>query len=103
MEGLGFGVRHGVQYHWVNAGYARYDDFLARFNSKRRNQLRREAGAAETQGLTLQTLRGDALKDVDPQLAFRLYVSTVDKHLWGKRHLNPSSSHVFSALFPPAR
>lgn len=89
LEALGFGVRHGVQYHWHNRGYRTYDDFLARFVSKRRNQLRRERRAPEAQGLTLRTLRGDEVRRADPELVHRLYTSTVDKHLYGRRHLTP--------------
>jgi predicted N-acyltransferase len=89
MDGLGFGVRHGVQYHWQNRGYRSYEEFLSRFNSKRRNQLKRERGALAAQGLTLRVVQGEALLDVDPASVYQLYLSTVDKHLWGRRHLNP--------------
>src|SRR5262245_44829233 len=34
--------RHGVQFHWQNSGYRSFDDFLARFDAKRRHQIRRE-------------------------------------------------------------
>jgi predicted N-acyltransferase len=88
LETLDFGVRHGVQYHWLNHGYASYDAFLERFVSKRRNQLRRERKAPASQGLTLRTVRKDALSDVSPKLVHKLYLSTVDKHPWGRRHLN---------------
>ncbi|MDB4931751.1 MAG: hypothetical protein JWM10_4235 [Myxococcaceae bacterium] len=81
-------TRLGVQYHWDNPGYADYDAFLARFDSKRRNQLRREARAAAEQGVVLSTRRGDALSADDAALAYRLYLSTVDKFMWGRRYLN---------------
>jgi hypothetical protein len=88
LEAEGFAPRSSVQYHWVNRGYRTYEDFLARFQSKRRHQLRRERRAAAEQGLTLRTIRGEALEDVDPGEVYRLYRSTVDRYLWGKRHLN---------------
>src|SRR5690606_2369326 len=78
------------QYHWVNAGYASYEDYLARFTSKRRNQLKRERRAPSEQGITLRTVRGDALSSVDPETVYQLYLSTVDKHMWGMRHLKPA-------------
>src|SRR5262249_18764495 len=42
LEGFGLGLfrRKSMQYHWKNAGYRTYDDYLARFDSKRRNQLK---------------------------------------------------------------
>ena len=35
-------IRHTLQFQWTNEGYETFDDFLARFRSKRRNQIRRE-------------------------------------------------------------
>ncbi len=35
-------LRLGIQYHWHNAGYTNFEDYLTRFRSKRRNQIRRE-------------------------------------------------------------
>jgi predicted N-acyltransferase len=89
LEAMGFGIRHGVQYHWQNRGYRGLDDFLGELTSKRRNQLKRELRAPASQGITLRTLRGEALSSLDPTLAHRIYVSTVDKHVWGRRHLTP--------------
>lgn len=89
LESVGYAPRLGVQYQWRNAGYGSFEDFLARFHTKRRNQLRRELRAPATQGLTLRTLRGEELAGVDPMDVYRLYVSTVDKYPWGRRHLTP--------------
>ena len=90
FKALGFAGRLGVQYHWQNVGYRHFDDFLERFGSKRRNQLKRERRAPEEQGISLRTVRGDELLEVKPDLVFRLYCSTVDKYLWGYRHLQPT-------------
>ncbi len=89
LEAAGAAVRLGVQYHWQNHGYATFDDFLQRFNSKRRHQLRRERRAVDDQGITLGMRTGSELSGEDPQLLFRLYCSTVDKYMWGRRHLKP--------------
>jgi len=90
IEPLGFAVRHGVQYHFLNEGYRTPDDVLARFNSKRRHQLRRERRAPIEQGLELRVLRGEALAGADPKEAFRLYRSTVVKFAWGRQYLTPA-------------
>ena len=90
LEHAGFALRLGVQYHWLNRGYPRPEDFLARFNSKRRNQLRRERRAPQEQGIAIRTLRGEELSGVDPNEVFALYCTTVDKHVWGYRHLESS-------------
>jgi hypothetical protein len=89
LESVGYAPRLGVQYQWRNAGYDSFEDFLARFHTRRRNQLRRELRAPAAQGLTLRTVRGEELAGVDPMEVYRLYVSTVDKYPWGRRHLTP--------------
>src|SRR5262249_35406768 len=46
LEQTGFLSRLGFQFHWENAGYKSVDDFLGRFNAKKRHQLRREMAQA---------------------------------------------------------
>lgn len=89
LRAAGYGIRLGVQYHWHNRGYATFEDFLSRFQSKRRNQIRRERRAAEEQGIMLSSRTGAELANEDPRVLFDLYASTVDKYLWGRRHLRP--------------
>ncbi len=90
LEALGLARRTGMQYHWKNPGYASYDDFLARFDSKRRHQLRRERAAAAGQGITLRTVRPDELGPTHADLAFRFYEATCSKNSWGQIQLNPA-------------
>jgi uncharacterized protein len=87
LEGLGFAVRLGVQYQWRNPGYRSLEDFLARFHSHRRHQIRREMRALAEQGITLRTLRGEELAGVEPDELFRLYAATVDRYPWSRRLL----------------
>src|SRR5208283_1790172 len=89
LEEEGFGIRHGVQYHFLNEGYGSFEEVLARFTSKRRNQIRRERRATAEHRLQLRTLRDEALAEVDPDEVYRLYASTVDKFAWGRRYLTP--------------
>ena len=80
-------VRTAVQFHWRNRGYKSWDDFLGAFSSKRRHQLRREVREVADRGIAITTRRGDALSVQDADLVFRLYCSTVDKFMWGRRYL----------------
>jgi predicted N-acyltransferase len=87
LAAAGLAHRHGVQFHWHNPGYATMDDFLARFSSKRRNQIRREMREMGKQGITITTERGP----FDPAIVdamFGFYLATVDKFTWGRRYLN---------------
>jgi predicted N-acyltransferase len=95
-EELGLARRLTVQFHWRNPGYRNYDDFLARFSSKRRHQLRRERAAAVEQGVSIQTRRGDELTPTHAELAFRFYEATCRKNGWGGLQLN---SNFFRRVF----
>ncbi len=86
LEAAGMARRTGMQYHWKNPGYRTYDDFLARFGSKRRHQLRRERAAAKAQGIEIATRRGP-LSPADADLAHRFYLATCDKNGWGQAQL----------------
>jgi uncharacterized protein len=92
---LGLATRLGVQYHWRNRGYRSFEDFLARFRAKRRAQLRRERREVAAQGVVLRTLRGAQVAELGTDALHALYCSTVDKYLWGRRHLTPE---FFSGL-----
>lgn len=88
MEEAGYAIRLGMQFHWQNEGFGTYDEFLARFASKRRNQMKRERRAAGEQGIEVRTRRGEELSPDDAGLVFRLYATNVDRHLYGGRYLN---------------
>ncbi len=88
LERQGMARREGVQFHWNNEGYRSFDDFLARFQAKKRAALKRERAQVAKDALRIETLRADAL---DPSMApelYRLYRTTVDKFSWGRRYLN---------------
>ena len=88
LADVGFHRRGTVQFHWKNAGYRDYQDYLARFTSKDRNQLKRERAQAAKDGLTIETVRGDALTPEAGKWASRFYGATIDKHQWGRRLVN---------------
>jgi len=85
---LGFTHRLGCQFHWDNAGYADFEAFLARFDSKRRNQIRRERRRVSEQGVTVTSLVGDAVTDELTGPAFDFYEATIARFAWGRRYLN---------------
>ncbi len=87
-DGSGFLLRMGLQYQWRNEGYGSFDDYLARFRSKRRNQIRRERRELAAQGVTIDALAGEAIPDALLGPLFRCYLATVDAHFYGRRYLN---------------
>jgi predicted N-acyltransferase len=96
LSSFGLVHRSGVQFHWTNGGYQTFEDFLGSLPSKRRTQIRRERRGPAEQGLTLSSLSG---KELTPELAdtmYELYLTTVDKFMWGRRYLTRS---FFEAVF----
>lgn len=88
LAGADMAHRCGIQFQFENEGYGTFDDFLARFNAKRRHQIRREMREASRQGISIDTLRG---ADITPEIVdvmFGFYVSTVEKFAWGRQYLN---------------
>jgi hypothetical protein len=88
LRPLGYELRVGMQYHWHNAGYRKFDDWLERFRSKRRNQIRRERREVVESGVRVEALVGDAIPDALFEPMFRCYLATVRSRAWGRQYLN---------------
>ena len=82
LAGSEYLLRVGLQYHWINPGYRSFEDYLARFRSKRRNQIRRERREMAQQGIEIECLRGDAIPDALFEPMFRCYLATIESHAW---------------------
>jgi predicted N-acyltransferase len=79
--------RLGMQFHWQNAGYATFDDFLGALSSRKRKVLRRERRDANAAGLTFLALRGPEITARHWDAFYRFYRSTVDRK-WGSAYLS---------------
>ncbi len=88
LREAGFELRVGVQYHWRNAGDASFDAWLARFRSKRRNQIKRERREVAESGVSIETHVGLAIPDALFEPMFRFYLATVRGRVWGRQYLN---------------
>jgi uncharacterized protein len=85
----GYLPRIGKQFHWENAGYACFDDFLGAMNSRKRKTVRRERRDAQSAGLDFLTLRGKEITKRHWDAFYRFYTSTVDRK-WGSAYLTRS-------------
>ncbi len=96
LESDAWHLRVGLQYHWTNAGYRTFDDYLGHLRSKRRNQVRRERRRVAEQGVRTELVCGDDIPDdlIDPM--FRCYLATVTEHFYGRQYLNRA---FFELLF----
>jgi predicted N-acyltransferase len=88
VRDAGYLLRVGLQYHWHNAGYGGFEDWLARFRSKRRNQIRRERRSLASHDVAIRVLEGDDLGADHADALHRIYRATIDKNPWGRRYLN---------------
>jgi predicted N-acyltransferase len=84
----GWFLRTGLQYHWTNAGFATFDDYLASLRSKRRNQVRRERREVAEAGVEVRVHAGRDIPDDLFAPMYELYSRTVDALPWGQHYLN---------------
>ncbi len=78
--------RTGQQYHWENAGYGSFDDFLASLNSRKRKAIKKERRQVAESGVALEVVTGDDLTEAHWDTFFRFYRNTSDRK-WGSAYL----------------
>ena len=84
-ERRGWLIRHGIQYHWFNRGYASFDDFLAALSSRKRKTIRKERAAARD-GLEIRALRGAEIGAAEWDAMWAFYQDTGSRK-WGQPYL----------------
>ncbi len=89
LREIGFSERVGFQYKWRNHGYADFEGYLGALRHKRRKEVRRERRELGVQGIELQSQVGDAIPDELFAPMYELYLTTVDKYVYGRRYLTP--------------
>jgi uncharacterized protein len=94
--------RHSLQFHWRNRNFESFESFLATLPSKRRTNIRRERRALTEQQIRIENIRGQALEPRHADLAYELYLTTVDKFMWGRRYLNRAFFEEVMRTMPEA-
>jgi len=82
----GYLKRTDQQFHWENAGYATFEDFLVALNSRKRKTIRRERKEAVAPGITLHWLTGSDLTEEVWDAFFAFYMDTGSRK-WGRPYL----------------
>ena len=85
FEAAGWLIRQGTQYHWRNAGYGSFDDFLGELASRKRKAIRKERATA-VEGLTIRHLTGAEITDRYWDAFWRFYQDTGSRK-WGRPYL----------------
>ncbi len=99
LEKLGFLPRIGMQYHWRNEGYANFDDYLGRFRSKRRNQIKRERRQLREAGVEVECFVGDEIPDALFGPMYEFYLATIRARYWGREYLNQAFFELLRERF----
>ncbi len=74
------------QFHWVNRGYAAFDDFLGDLSSRKRKMIRKERDTARASGLTIRALSGDQIEPAHWDAFWTFYQDTGSRK-WGTPYL----------------
>ena len=83
---LGFLQRTDQQFHWENAGYATFDDFLGALAARKRKAIKRERREALANGIEVQWLTGSDLTESVWDTFFAFYMETGSRK-WGRPYL----------------
>jgi predicted N-acyltransferase len=77
---LGCLRRSAVQFHWHNAGYRNFDDFLAALSSEKRKKIRQERRKVAEAGVQLRVIKGPQISLRDWSFFTRCYARTYALH-----------------------
>ncbi len=92
------GTLHRVtqQYHWENSGYETFDAFLAQLSSRKRKMIRKERETAQSHGLDIRALTGDAIQPAHWDAFWQFYQDTGARK-WGTPYLTRRAFEMFHA------
>jgi predicted N-acyltransferase len=92
----GFLQRTDQQFHWENAGYATFEDFLAALSSRKRKTIRRERKEALAPGIEIAWLTGSDLTEEVWDAFFAFYMDTGSRK-WGRPYLTREFFSIIGA------
>jgi predicted N-acyltransferase len=81
LERAGLMLRRGIQFHWRNAGYRDFDDFLATLTHDKRKKIKQERRRVREAGVTLVRKVGGEITREDWRFFVRCYTLTYRAHL----------------------
>jgi predicted N-acyltransferase len=87
LESMGLLVRTDQQFHWHNAGYQTFDDFLEALSSKKRKNLKRERRLAVEHDIDIEWITGRGLSERHWDAFYDFYLDTGGRK-WGTPYLN---------------
>jgi len=91
LRDAGCKIRHGVQFHWRNAGWKDFEAFLKSLSQKKRKNIRAERRKVAGAGVTTRIRTGAAITDADWLFFYRCYSNTY--------HVRRSTPYLNLAFF----
>jgi predicted N-acyltransferase len=91
--------RTDQQFHWHNANYRTFDDFLATLASRKRKAIRKERAQALEGGLVVERITGRDLTEAHWDAFFEFYMDTGSRK-WGRPYLNRRFFSLLGATMP---
>ena len=92
----GYLQRTDQQFHWENAGYARFDDFLGALAARKRKAIKRERREALEHGVEVVWLTGSDLTESVWDAFFAFYMETGSRK-WGRPYLTRAFYSIIGA------
>lgn len=78
--------RTDIQFHWHNAGYGSFEDFLGSLSAQKRKNIRKEREAVRRAGISVEQLTGKELREEHWDAFFDFYMETGSRK-WGQPYL----------------
>ncbi|MEM7778536.1 MAG: GNAT family N-acetyltransferase [Pseudomonadota bacterium] len=98
---IGFLQRVDQQFHWQNAGYQSFDDFLGALASRKRKAVRKERERALSAGIEIEWVHGKDITEDHWDTFYAFYVDTGSRK-WGSPYLNRQFFSLLGAVLPSA-
>ncbi len=99
LQQAGFMLRSGVQFHWENAGYQSFDEFLATLERKKSKNIRAERRKVADAGIRFRQVRGEQATAADWRFFNRCYAGTYAAH-YSTPYLNLAFFERIGATMP---
>ncbi|KAM7474524.1 hypothetical protein LguiB_021767 [Lonicera macranthoides] len=92
LKEKGFLQRTGMQYHWKNRNYKRFDEFVLDMKQNKRKNIRQDRKKIAAQNLTMKRLQGYEIKASHWDTFYQFYRNTTDNK-WGTAYLTRDFFH----------
>jgi len=79
-ETAGWLSRHTVQFHWHNAAYKDFEDFLKALNQEKRKKIKQERRKVTEAGVVFKAFEGVQIQSADWDFFYQCYAQTYFEH-----------------------